>query len=146
MKTQGWLRRILSGACMYFTVATLILYTFGSLTSEDGYQRAPRLETMYMLLIFCVLFEGINYLVLRSRLPGALKLLLHYGTCTLIFCAVFIVWGQANITAGGIFVVLVTYTLLYAACALILFLIRQFRRNKENRESSYESQFKNITK
>ena len=146
MKARGWLRRILSGACIYFTVATLILYTVGSLTSEDGYQRAPRLETMYMLLVFCILFEGANYLVLRTRLPGALKLLLHYGVCTVIFSGIFLVWGRSSVTAGGVFVVLVTYTLFYGACALILFLIRHFRRDKENRASDYESQFQNLKK
>ncbi|MBQ1976553.1 MAG: hypothetical protein II227_03850, partial [Clostridia bacterium] len=77
---------------------------------------------------------------------GALKLLLHYGACTLIFTVVFIVWGQSSMSPGGVFVVLVAYTLFYGACALVLFLIRHLRQSKINRESAYESQFQNVKK
>ena len=146
MKLRTRFGKILPNACIYFTVATLLLYTFGGILSEAGHQWIPRLEMLYMLLIFCVLFEAVNQLLRHSRLPGALKLLLHYGACTLIFSVIFIVWGQSAATAGGVLVILVTYTLFYAACALILFLIRYFRRDKENKASAYESQFKNIKK
>ena len=44
MKIRERLGKILSGACIYFTAATLILYTCGSLLAEDGYQRVTRLE------------------------------------------------------------------------------------------------------
>ena len=146
MKIRERLGKVLSGACIYFTAATLILYTCGSLLAEDGYQKVPRLEMLYMLLAFSILFEGVNQLVLHSRLPGALKLLLHYGACTLIFSFIFIVWGQSSMSPGGVFVVLVTYTLFYGICALVLFLIRHHRQSKINRESAYESQFQNVKK
>ena len=146
MKVREWLGKILCRACIYFTVATLILYTGGSLVSETGHRWIPRLEMLYMLLLFCILFESVNLTVRLARLPGILKLLLHYGACTLIISVIFIVWGQSAMTAGGVFVILVTFTLLYAACALILFVIRYVRRDKENRASSYESQFHNVKK
>lgn len=146
MKIRERLGKILSHACIYFTGTTLLLYTFGSITAESGYQRVPRLETMYMLFIFCLLFEGANQLVLYSSLPGVLKLLCHFGVCALIFSAIFLVWGQATLTAGGVFVILVTFTLLYALCALILLLIRHSLRDKENRSSAYENQFENLKK
>ena len=146
MKMREWLGKVLCHACIYFTASTLLLYTCGSIVAESGYQRVPRLETLYMLLIFCVLFEGTNQLVLHSRLPGALKLLLHYGVCVLIFSVIFIVWGQSSLTPGGVFVILIAFTLIYALCALILFLIRSFRQEKKNRSSAYENQFKNLKK
>lgn len=146
MKTREWLGKLLCRACIYFTAVTLILYTCGSLVSEAGHRWIPRLEMLYMLLLFCILFEGVNLTVRHSRLPGVLKLLLHYGACVLIFSVIFIVWGQSAVTSGGVFVILVTFTLFYAACALILFVIRYVRRDKENRTTSYESQFRNVKK
>ena len=146
MKALARLGKILSVACIYFTVVTLLLYTCGSLAAEPGHQWIPTLQMMYMLLVFCILFESANQLVLRTKLPYALKLLLHYGACTMIFSVIFIVWGQTAVNAGSTLVILTAFTLVYAACAVILTFIRSLGRAKQNRESAYESQFKNVKK
>ena len=139
MKALARLGKILSVACIYFTVVTLLLYTCGSLAAEPGHQWIPTLQMMYMLLVFCILFESANQLVLRTKLPYALKLLLHYGACTMIFYVIFIVWGQTAVNAGSVLVILTAFT-------VILAFIRSLGRAKQNRESAYESQFKKVKK
>ena len=140
------LEKILSRACVYYTAATLLFYTLGNIGVEAGTQRFLSLKMMYLLFLFSVLFETVNHAVLHTRFPYAVKLLLHYGACTLIFSVVFIVWGGTTSTTGGVFVVLVAYTLIYAACAIVLPILRHIRDTHKNNASPYESQFTNVKK
>lgn len=140
------LGKILSRACVYYTAATLLFYTLGNIGVEAGTQRFLSLKMMYLLFLFSVLFETVNHTVLHTRFPYAVKLLMHYGACTLIFSVVFIVWGGTTSTTGGVFVVLVAYTLIYAACAIVLAIIRHIRGTHKNIASPYESQFTNVKK
>ena len=146
MNLLARLGKILSRACAYYTAATLLLYTVGNIGVEAGTQRFLSLKMMYLLFVFCVLFESVNHTVLHTRLPYILKLLIHYGACTLIFTVVIIVWGGTASTAGSIFVILVAYTLVYAACAIVFALINHFRGARKNSTEPYENQFKNLKK
>ena len=141
MKTLSLLKRILSRACIYFTVASLALYTGGILVSGIEREWIPTLKMMYIVLVFSVLFSAVNQTVLPSRWPGILKLLIHYPLSVLIFYVLFIVWGGYTASPSSVLILLAFFTLLYASGALVRLLVLRARAAAENRTSSYSQQF-----
>jgi len=141
LKTMNLIKRILSRACVYFTVTALLLYTVGMLFSGIEREWIPTLEMMYMILAFSVLFSAVNQIVLPSSLPGFLKVLIHYAATTAVFYVIFILWGGFNASASAVFLILLAYTLIYAVISLVYYLIRYACGLKQNNKSSYKSQF-----
>lgn len=141
MKTLTRLGRIFSRACVYFTVATLALYTGGMLVSGIEHEWIPTLKMMYIVFVFSLLFSAVNQLVLPAKWSGVLKLLVHYPLSLLIFYVLFIVWGGYTASASSVLILLVFFTLLYAAGALIRMLILHTRSAVKSSATSYDQQF-----
>lgn len=141
MKKLSVLWRILSHACAYYTVASLTLYTAGMLVSGIEHEWIPTMKMMYLLLAFSILFSAVNDLVQHTKLPTVLKVLIHYAATTLIFYVMFILWGGYSATPSSVLVILLAYTLLYAAVALILFTVRTVLGVKKSNTTAYKRQF-----
>jgi len=141
LKTSQRIRTVLSHACIYFTTASLALYTGGMLASGIEREWIPTLEMMYMVFCFSLLFSLANQTVLPSSLPGVLKLILHYAVTTLIFYVIFIVWGGFSKSPSTVLVILFAYTLVYAIGALVVFLVKYTTGNTKKNKISYEKQF-----
>ena len=143
LKIIPLIKRVLSRACIYYTAATLILYSAGMLLSNMERQWIPTLSMMFTVFFFSVLFSLVNQLVWNTRLPGILKLLIHYTATTLIFYVMFILWGNYSAAPSAVLIILMAYTLVYAAFSLFIFLIRYIFSFRKNSKTTYKSQFKN---
>jgi len=141
LKELPVIKRILSHACVYFTVGSLGLYTLGMLFSGIEREWIPTLKMMYMVLVFSVLFASVNEIVRHPTLPGVLKTLIHYAATTVIFAVVFIVWGGFSGTPSSVLVILLAYTLVYAIFALIFYLIHNVFAIRKSNSSAYTSLF-----
>ena len=141
LKILPFLQRVLSRACIYYTVATLVLYSGGQLFSGIERHWIPTLSMMFSVLAFSILFAFVNQIVWNTCLPGVLKLLIHYAATTLIFYVMFILWGNYTASPSAVLIILLAYTLIYAAVSLFVFLIRYIFSAKKNNASSYKNQF-----
>ena len=141
LKTSQRIRTVLSHACIYFTTASLALYTGGMLASGIERQWIPTLSMMYAVFAFSVLFSAVNQIVWNTRLAGVLKILIHYAATTAIFYVMFILWGSYTASPSSVLIILMAYTLIYAAAFLFIFLLRYIFSSKKNNASAYSSQF-----
>ena len=142
LKIISLIKRVLTRACIYFTAATLILYSAGMLLSNIERQWIPTLPMIFTVFFFSVLFALVNQIVWDTRLPGVLKLLIHYAATTLIFYVMFILWGNYTATPSSVLIILMAYTLVYAAASLFVFLLRYIFSFRKNNKSAYKSQFR----
>ena len=142
LKIIPLIQRVLTRACIYFTVVTLALYSAGMLLSNLERQWIPTLSMMFTVFFFSVLFSLVNQIVWNTRLPGILKLLIHYTVTTLIFYVMFILWGNYTATPSSVLIILMAYTLVYAAASLFIFLLRYIFSFRKNNRSAYKSQFR----
>lgn len=141
MKMLQRIPRIFTHACVYYTVASLILYTAGMLASGIEREWIPTLKMMYILFVFSFLFSAVNELMRSTNLAGVLKILLHYACTTLIFYVVFILWGGYNASASSVMVILMAYTLIYIAASLLIWFFHSVFSLKKSNASRYDSQF-----
>ncbi len=141
MKVLPIIKRILTHACVYFTAASLMLYTGGMIASGIERQWIPTLSMMYAVFAFSVLFSLVNQIVWNTRLAGVLKVLIHYAATTAIFYVMFILWGGYTASPSSVLVILMAYTMIYAAASLFIFLLRYIFSSKKNNTAAYSSQF-----
>ncbi len=141
LKVLPIIKRILTHGCVYFTVLSLVLYTGGMLASGIERQWIPTLSMMYAVFAFSVLFSAVNQIVWNTRLAGVLKILIHYAATTAIFYVMFILWGSYTASPSSVLIILMAYTLIYAAAFLFIFLLRYIFSSKKNNASAYSSQF-----
>ena len=133
--------KILSRACIWFTVLTLALYTGGMIVSGIEREYIPTLKMVWMVLVFGIVFETANQLVLKSKLAAPLKLVIHFAVTAIVFFIVFILWGGYTARPSSVLVILIVFTLLYAAGALIFWGIRSLIGSAYSRRKAYEDQF-----
>lgn len=141
MKFLHRIGKILTHGCVYYTVASLALYTGGMLASGIEREWIPTLKMMYIVLVFSVLFAAVNEVVWNTRLAGILKILIHYAATTVIFYVMFILWGGYNTTPSSVLVILLAYTLIYVAASLLVYFFHYVSSLKKSSTAAYTSQF-----
>ena len=141
LKVLPVIKRILTNACVYFTAFSLVLYTGGMIASGIERQWIPTLSMIYAVFAFSILFSAVNQIVWNTRLAGVLKILIHYVATTAIFYVMFILWGGYTASPSSVLIILMAYTLVYAAASLFIFLLRYIFSSKKNNSSAYSTQF-----
>ena len=85
------MKKILTEACIYNTVAVLVLYSAGALVSGKS-GLIPTLQSLYMILLFCVALSAANLLLALEKFGTPLRVALHFIVVTVIFYTVFLAW------------------------------------------------------
>lgn len=142
MKPLDITKKIAQRACVYNTVAVLVLYSLGRLL-PNGVSLIPKLENLLLILLFSFALSTVNHFIrlTKSRLP--LKLAIHYVTVAVVFYVIFIVWGKFAKNASFILVFMTVFTALYALIAFASIGIGSLKRKSttDSEEEKYESQF-----
>ena len=141
LKAISIIRKIFAHACVYFTAASLALYTGGMLLSGLEHTWIPTMQMMYTVFFFSLLFSAVNEAVRSTRMSGVLKVLLHYAATTVIFYVMFILWGGFSSSPSSVLVILLAYTFIHAAFSLFAFLMRYIFSVRKSNSSSYQTQF-----
>lgn len=137
-----FLSKIITQGCVYYTAASLLLYVGGLLFSTIEREWIPTLDMLLLLLLFTVSVSAANQLVLHSKLPMAVKLLLHYAVTLTVFYIVFILWGGFSDSGSAVLVLLLAFTLVYGIGALVFGIVCHVRAGSENRRNEYTEKFK----
>lgn len=140
MKFSTAMKKILTEACIYNTVAVLVLYSAGALVSGKS-GLIPTLQSLYMILLFCVALSASNLLLASEKFGTALRVALHFIVVTVIFYTVFIAWGGFARNASASVIVMLIYTAVYAAAMIVYLAVSRKRRKKESPKESYMPQF-----
>lgn len=144
MKAFNNLKKVLSTACVYNTIAVLLLYSFGLLL-PNGAGLIPKLEHLYMILLFSLALSISNLLLRSKSLNAFVRTAIHYICVSVIFYVIFIAWGGFASNGSTTIVVMLVYTVVYFIITAVYYIVRHFsNKNKEPEEDSeedYESQF-----
>ena len=135
-------KKILCDACVYNTVAVLLLYSVGILL-PNGSGLIPKLQYLYMILLFSVLLSIANRLLLSEKLNAFLRTVIHFICVAAVFYVIFIVWGGFSKSGSTTILILLAYTVIYFIFTAVYYIFRAVRRkNKADvSDDSYESQF-----
>lgn len=141
MKALRTIYRIVSNGCIFFTFFALALYTGGVIVSGSEREWIPTLSMLYSTLVFSLAFSAVNEFAMQSRIPTVLRVLAHYVVTLLMFYVLFIRFGNYSGNASGVFLILSIFTILYAACALAVLIVRSVRTAHRQQTTAYDKQF-----
>lgn len=145
MKSLNTLKKIITNACVYNTIAVLLLYSFGLLL-PNGTGLIPKLEYIYMIFLFSISLSISNLLLRNKKLNALARTLIHYICVAVIFYVIFIAWGGFASNGSVTIVVMLVFTVVYFIITAVYYIVRHFSKKNENTdeesdEAEYESQF-----
>lgn len=150
MKQWMWLKKTISGACVFYTFFITALYLLGVCVDVHW---VPTLQMVLSLLIFSFVLSAANSFLFSDKLIFSIRLLLHFVITTTVFYTVFVIWGGFQANGGSVLAALFVYLIVYLLAALMVFLYRyliaEFRISTKKYENtfggkeSYQSQFSN---
>lgn len=138
--------KIISDACVYFTVAEFfVLFVatgFSELDPEagGGVGKYLSLGAAALLFLGCFLLSLLN-LTFKLDLSSSLRVLIHFIGTTVAYSLVFIVIPGVYNDFGAIFVRLGVFVIIYAVGLLIGVIVTSSKRNHRADSIEYESQF-----
>ena len=139
MNIKDMIKRILTGACVLFTVITAIYALLMALFYQNEEQTLLDAERVFLFFIFSLLFSGANAIYRLRTLSSPIRLLIHFLICTPSFYICFVMPlglpTNTEVVAVGIFI------FFYFVVMGILALIRsRFRKNMEE-ATAYRRQY-----
>lgn len=146
MNVKKQIKKILSDACVYFTIAEFVLLLiatgFSEIDPEAGGGIAMFLSLGSATLIFsaCLIMSLLN-LVFRLDLSTALRVMIHFIGSLAAYSVVFIIIPKAYNDFGAIFVRLGVFVVIYAIIAAVAGIVASINNNKKADELEYQSQF-----
>lgn len=146
MNVKKQIKKILSDACVYFTVAEFVLLLIATGYSEinpssgGGVAMFLSLGSSALIFLACLIMSALN-LVFRLDLSTATKVMIHFIGSLIAYGVVFIIIPGAYNDFGAIFVRLGVFVVIYAVIAGIAGIVASVKNNKKADELEYESQF-----
>ena len=131
MKATVVLKKLLAGACVYYTAISLAVLLAAALLGGDLEGSVSAVNHLLLFPFGLALSGGGMLLHSRAMRPGV-RLLLHYLiTLAAFFCFLWLP-SRAGATAGAVFAALLGLSLAYwLICLIVILTRRRFRSFKE---------------
>ena len=140
MTFKSFTKKLLTTSCVYFTIVMLFYIIITALVnvSEDSLILLEAGRTV-LFFVFAVLLSLANNLFSLKNLSATIRVILHYLICAFAFYACFML--PVNMSASGILVGLVIFSVLYfAILGTITAFKAKYHRNTEKAQA-YEQQY-----
>ncbi len=132
MKTSVVIKRLLVGACIYYSVFSLLLLTINVMINGQVAGSVLSVPNVLMLFPFAFSLSGAEFIRKSDKLSGGVRVLLHY----LILAAAFLLflWAPSNAQKTIqsalllLFLESIVYWIVYAVCHLT---VKRFHSFKE---------------
>ena len=125
MKVSTILKQFFVGACVYYTLASVVLLLLNIILDGGNLERMIGLTNFLLLFPFGLALSGAGMIYRHTSMPRWSRLLLHYLITLLAF--LFFLWlpSRAATTPTAIMTALFLLSLLYWAIYLIAVLSRK---------------------
>lgn len=146
MNIKKQIYKIISNACIYFTVAEFVILLIATGYSEIDPQSGGSVTMFLSLgsaaLIFLAAFimSAMN-LVFKLDFSTPIKIMIHFIGSLVAYSFVFIMIPKAYNDFGAIFVRLGLFIVIYAVFLAIYGIVSSIKANKKADELEYSSQF-----
>ncbi len=138
MKYLTAARRVLTRACVFYTVLITAAYFLGASVNTAW---LPTVPTVVSLLCFA-LWLGLSAEFLASDLLTApIRMILHFAATFLLFYLTFLRLGGYLKNGGSLFTAAAVYVFVYAVCAVVVLLVRWLTADAETKGKPYRSLF-----
>lgn len=132
MKFSAVVKRLLTGACVYYSVFSLVLLIINVIINGQVAGTALSVLNVLLLFPFSLSLSGAEFIRKSDKLSGGVRVLLHY----LILAAAFLLFlwapsgAQKTIQSALLllFLVSVVYWIIFAICRLT---VKRFHSFKE---------------
>jgi len=138
LKTLLKIKKILTQACVFYTVLITAVYLLGT-TLDSSWIPTPAMVAA--LLIFSAVLAASNAFLFSDKLVFPLRLLLHYIMTSVVFYIVFVLWGGYRNNGGSVLTVLLVYTFAYVLCAVIVGVYRWLTAELRTSHTEYTDVF-----
>ncbi len=139
MKRSLWLKKTVTGACVFFTFFVTALYLLGVYVDSNW---VPTLNMIFSLLLFSFLLSAANSFLFSDKLVFSLRMLIHYVITTVVFYIIFVLWGGFQSNGGSVLTAILVYSFAYLICAIFVFMYRyvtaDLRRSNEGYSNVFE--------
>ena len=129
--------RIVYPTALYFTVVTLLLYIIGAAVSDGASNMIPTLRTILIIFGFSLVFNLANMILTAKKLHISLRITLHFVITALAFYILFINASDYNVNGSFTIVLLLIYTVVYAAICAVVLAVRSASRKTKIESSEY---------
>ena len=136
MKTLLWLKKVLTHACVFYTVLVTSVYLLG-MTMDSRFIPTPAM--IAGLLVFSAVLAAANTYLFSDFLNLPLRLAVHFVLTLAAFYISFAVLGGYKENGGSVLVVLLIYIFAYALCAVIVGLYRWLTAELRTSRSDYQT-------
>lgn len=149
MKILTAIKKIISSACVYFTVTEFALLIIINLMAEKwdmGKNFTPffTIGSAFILLVFFTAIAASN-LIFKTKLPTPIAYLIHFLIVTVVYIVLFVlipgVWQDGHAFAMRLCV----FVPVYIIVALVSFIIKLIFNRSTVRDEEYVEQFSDIT-
>ncbi len=131
----------LKNGCVIFTVITVISYTFGMIISTGDKAFIPSLSSIYLYLGLSLILGFANKLLTNEKMNMALRLILHFLVCGILFFCVIVLGGGLAESGFATLIAMTTFTVLYAIIGSIYGVIRSKKERNRNSKKEYTGVF-----
>lgn len=129
---KNLLKKILSAACVYYTVGTLLLFLVLLILTVNQGPKIPGLLNVILIFPFCLSLAGGNALLARAPFSKASCRFLHFGI--LLSAFLFFLWLPSNTAksfGSGLIAALLFSILYWVVLGIVALTVKRFRSFKE---------------
>lgn len=138
---KGFVQTIKNG-CVFFTIITVISYTFGIIISSADKAYIPSLKSIYIYLVFSLLFASANKLLYNKKINLILRLVIHFVICATLFFFVIVLGGGLSGSGFATIIMMFIFTVIYLIFACIFGIIKSKKEAKDDSTKEYSNVFK----
>lgn len=141
MKTLGLIKKILTSACVIFTVLFTFIYTLGISVNNEW---LPTLGMLYSLLAFSLVLSAMNKYLFSNSLVLGVRILFHYIVTALAFYLLFVIASGFAKNGGSATTIMIVFSIIYALYAAIVAIFCGTKGSKKEKKSKKNSEYKKM--
>ena len=151
LKTLALIKKILTSACVIFTVLFTFIYTLGV---SINYEWLPTLGMLYSLLAFSLVLSAMNKYLFSNSLVLGVRILFHYVVTALAFYLLFVVASGFLKNGGSAVTIMIVFSVIYALFAAVVSIVSCIKpksskscsnsknnKKKSKKETEYKKMF-----
>lgn len=139
MNIKQAIKKALCHSCIYFTVITALYALIAMLVNVEDDTVLLDAGRLLLFFLFSVLMAMANGIRVLTRIPGILRLLIHYAITLFAFFSCFML--PISPTSSQNLIGFAIFTILYAIIAAIVGVISARYRALSEQDKTYTNQF-----
>ena len=141
MTVKGFIKKMLTSACVYFSIVMLCYIIIAAVVNVSDDALLLEAGRTVLFFVFSLLVALANTVFSVKALSAKIRVLIHYFICAFAFYSCFML--SVSMRASGVLIGLVLFSVLYFAILGIGAAFKAKYRANTERAENYEKQYAN---